>query len=234
MTDTAVGIFEAHADDYETSRRRLVPPFDALYATAVAALELAGRPMRRVLDLGAGTGLLARQVRAAHPEVALTLLDGAPAMLARARATLGDGPAYVVGDLAAALPAGPWDGVVSALAIHHLDDDAKRHLFARTHDALAPGGVFVNAEQVAGPTPLFAERYAAWHERRAAELGVTPQEWAEARHRMRLDRWASVEDQVTWMREAGFADADCLFKDHRFAVLVGRRADAGDGPPQRP
>jgi hypothetical protein len=33
---------------------------------------------------------------------------------------------------------------------------------------------------------------------------------------------ASVEAQLAWLRDAGFADADCLFQDHRFAVLVGR------------
>jgi tRNA (cmo5U34)-methyltransferase len=41
---------------------------------------------------------------------------------------------------------------------------------------------------------------------------------------MHFDRWATVESQLAWLREAGFADADCLFKDHRFAVLVARRA----------
>lgn len=55
-------------------------------------------------------------------------------------------------DLADPLPTPrPWDAIVSALAIHHLDDAAKRELFARVHAALAPGGMFVNAEQVAGP-----------------------------------------------------------------------------------
>jgi tRNA (cmo5U34)-methyltransferase len=42
--------------------------------------------------------------------------------------------------------------VVSALAIHHLDDDAKQDLNARVREVLRPGGVFVNAEQVRGPT----------------------------------------------------------------------------------
>jgi tRNA (cmo5U34)-methyltransferase len=41
---------------------------------------------------------------------------------------------------------------------------------------------------------------------------------------MAHDRCSPVGDQLRWMREAGFADADCLFKDHNFAVLAGRRA----------
>lgn len=127
-------------------------------------------------------------------------------------------------DLADPLPSGPWDAVVSALAIHHLDDCAKRTLFGRVHQALASGGMFVNAELVGAPTSFFQDLYAAWHRSRAMEAGSTPEEWAGAEERMRFDRWATVERQLAWLREVGFADADCLFKDHRFAVLVARRA----------
>ena len=90
-----------------------------------------------MLDLGAGTGLLAGSVSEAFPAAQLTLLDGAAAMLAQARERLGERASYVVGDLADPLPEGPWDAIVSALAIHHLDDPGKRDLFARVRAALA-------------------------------------------------------------------------------------------------
>ncbi len=224
MTDAVIGAFADQAAGYEGLRQRLVPCFDAFYETAVAALALAGRPLRRVLDLGAGTGLLASVVADAHPEAELVLLDGAPAMLAQARGSLGDRAGYVTGDLSDPLPAGPWDAIVSALAIHHLEDVGKRELFARVHAALSPGGVFVDAEQVKGPTELFEHAYATWHGRRARELGASADDWAQARDRMRFDRLASVGDQLAWLRDVGFADSDCLFKDHCFAVLAARRA----------
>jgi len=220
--NNAPAIFDAHASDYEALRRRLVPPYEAFYAAAVSALALAGRPLRRILDLGAGTGLLARAVADAYPRAQLTLFDGSPAMLERARAALGDGASYITGDFSA-LPPGRWDAVVSALAIHHLDDPGKRDLFARLHGALAPGGIFVNAEQVRAPTAFLQEAYDGWHERRALELGTTAQEWDAARERMLLDHLATADQQLEWLREAGLADADCIFKDHGFAVLVARR-----------
>ena len=46
--------------------------------------------------------------------------------------------------------------------------------------ALAPGGVFVNAEQVAGETPWLDAAYVERHERAARALGAGDAEWAAA------------------------------------------------------
>ena len=217
--------FDIHAATYDAARSRLIPPFEAFYGTAIDALGLGRVPPARVLDLGAGTGLLSAFVRDAYPQAELTLLDGAPAMLAQARERLGfERVEFVEADLADPLPAGgPWDAVVSALAIHHLSDPDKRTLFRRVHTALAPGGAFVNAEQVAAPTPELQRHYEAWHEAQARAAGSDDAEWRGALERMRHDRCATVEEHLAWLGEAGFADADCLFKDRRFAVLVGYR-----------
>lgn len=224
MMNTATTVFEQHAPNYNAARRRLIPPYDAFYTTTTSAIAMAGNPAD-ILDLGAGTGLLSAHLRSAYPDAQLTLTDGSKAMLEQAREVLGTrGVRYELADLADPLPAGPWDAVVSALAIHHLDDPHKQQIFARIYEELRPGGVFVNAEQVAGATPMLDELYATWHEQEARAAGSDDDEWSGAVERMAHDRLATVEDQLRWLREAGFADADCLFKDHRFAVLLARRA----------
>ena len=186
------------------------------------AIGLIGAEPKRVLDLGAGTGMLSAFVAARYPGAELVLVDGAPAMLQEAREALPDAVTHVA-DLADPLPGGPFCAVVSALAIHHLDDAGKRDLFARIHDVLAPGGVFVNAEQVLAPTPWLDERWREWHRTRSAELGTTAAEWDAAVGRMSHDRCATVEDQLAWLREAGFDDVAAPFQDHRFAVMAGLR-----------
>jgi tRNA (cmo5U34)-methyltransferase len=222
--EDAPAIFDAQAAGYNAVRRRLIPPFDRFYDTAVEALELCPSPPRRILDLGAGTGLLSARVAAAHPDAELHLLDAAPAMLEQAATALGERATVHVGDFTQPLPGGAFDAVVSSLAIHHLEDAGKRDLYARVHDALTPGGVFANAEQVTGPTPLFAEHYARWHHEQSVALGTTEQEWAGYLERRVFDRLATVADQLAWLSQAGFADVDCLFQDHLFAVLVARKA----------
>lgn len=222
MTD-APQTFDAQADSYNAARRRLIPPFDSFYGTAVEAVRLA-EPAERILDIGAGTGLLSAAIKESFPDARITLLDGAPAMLAQARELLGDaGIDYLTADLLDPLPAGPWDAIVSALAIHHLSDEHKRDLFARIRGSLRPGGVFVNAEQVSGPTPRLTALYERWHEQQARSAGSDDAEWQAAVERMSHDRLAGVEDQLAWLREAGFSHVDCLFKQYRFAVIVAIR-----------
>jgi tRNA (cmo5U34)-methyltransferase len=242
-----VATFQSIAAHYDEPRRRLVPCFDAFYGTAVAvaASALGGRPNPEVLDLGAGTGLLSAGLAAARPDARFTLVDAAPAMLdvaAQRLTAAGAAHRVLVADLADPLPPGRFDAVVSALAIHHLGDEHKRELYARIRHALlrAPdpestpgsepepgsgalpgGGVFVNAEQVAGPTPALDRRY---HEVWMAEttaLGASDQELAAAAARMAYDRPATVEDQCAWLRTLGYRDVDCFFKSWRFAVFGG-------------
>jgi tRNA (cmo5U34)-methyltransferase len=219
---SATEAFSAHAPQYTALRRRLVPGYDQFYGAVVNVLSLNQHPPRRVLDLGAGTGLLSATLLAAFPEVSIELLDGSEPMIAQAVGRLGDAVAAVhVADMAAPLPDGPFDAIVSALAIHHLDDTDKRRLFSRAHAALVAGGVFVNAEQVAGPTHELNAIYTSMWERDCRALGATEEELDGARERMRFDRCADVESQLAWIRQAGFAAADCVYKSWRFAVLAG-------------
>jgi tRNA (cmo5U34)-methyltransferase len=224
MTNRTTMMFNAETAGY--TRRRLVPCFDAFYGSAIRALELAEPgPVRAVLDLGTGTGALAAMVADARPEAQLTLLDGAPAMVEKAAATLGPrAVAALVQDFSEPLPAGPFDAVVSSLAIHHLDDAGKASLYTRVRDVLRPRGVFVNAEQVPGATPALDALLWRWHEREARALGATHEEWVGAVERMTHDRCAGVETNLELLRAAGLEDVSVHFADDRFAVFAGRRA----------
>jgi tRNA (cmo5U34)-methyltransferase len=220
-------LFDRSAAVYDRTRRQLIPCFDAFYGSVPGLIARAPDAELSILDLGAGTGLLSQQVAHAFPRARFLLVDVAERMLDVARQRFGGEPdgrfRFATGDLASfALPP-RQDVVLSALAIHHLEDADKRRLFARIHAALAPGGVFVNAEQVLGES---AEIERAQHEGWLAQVrtsGVPEADLAAALERMTADRMATLGDQLTWLTESGFRDVRCAFRNGRFAVYTGTR-----------
>lgn len=215
-------VFDATASTYDADRSRLIPGCDTFYRWAV---DLIPSEAQRICDIGAGSGLLTILVRQRFPKADIHLIDFSGPMLDLARKRLGDDPriTYDQSDYVNKQLHPGFDAIVSSLSIHHLDDTDKRLAFRRFYEALRPGGVFINAEQVAGPTPALEARYKnLWlHQVRAA--GATEQQITDSLYRQKEDRCASVEDQLRWLREAGFADADCWYKENRFAVFAGTR-----------
>jgi tRNA (cmo5U34)-methyltransferase len=177
-----------------------LPGYDDLQVQIVAAT--APVAARTVLDLGTGTGETARRVLAAHPEARLVGVDASAPMLAAARAALDPERAELrAGRLEDPLPRGPFDLVVSALAVHHLDDAGKAGLFARAKAALAPGGRLVVGDVVIPEDPA------------DAVIEIEPG----------FDLPSTVEDQLGWLAAAGLT-ASVPWRWRDLAVLVGERA----------
>src|SRR5207244_1847790 len=163
-------------------------------ATAVAAT--------RVLELGTGTGETARRVLAANPAAVLVGLDASAEMLECARAVLpADRVQLLVARLEDALPVGPFDVVVSALTVHHLDGPAKAELFRRVRSVLSPGGRFVLGDVIVPKDPADA---------------VTPID-------SDYDTPSSIADQMTWLASVGLR-GQVVWTNRDLAVLVGEPA----------
>ena len=217
------GVFDDTAQTYEEGRRRLIPCFDDFYGMVMKLLAFPPHAHIRVLDLGAGTGILSAMIAEAFPNARITLVDISSEMLALARQKLGDDRRirYLQANIALLALPGEFDAVVSALAIHHLKDDEKHALYGDIHKSLAPGGIFINAEQVLGPTAVLEKHYDDIWLDEVHALEVTGDELVEARRRMAEDRPATLEVQLAWLREVGFRQVDCWYKSGRFAVFSG-------------
>jgi tRNA (cmo5U34)-methyltransferase len=216
----------AGADDYDRARRKLVPCFDDFYRTALELLPFAPADRFELLDLGAGSGLLSAMIAEAFPKARLTLFDVTPEMLLIARQRLkplGKRVKFVSADFAAAAPAKSYDAVVSALALYHLPDSGKRHLFADVFKYLTPAGVFINADQVAGETAAIDQRSRQVWLKRARELKAAERELDAVVERMKQDLPATVGQQLGWLREAGFIEVACSYRNLIFAVLSGTK-----------
>jgi tRNA (cmo5U34)-methyltransferase len=111
----------------------------------------------------------------------------------------------------------------SASALHHLPDSGKRHLFADIFKYLTSGGVFINADQVAGESAAIDQRSRQMWLKRARELKISERDLNAAVEQMKHDLPATVGQQLAWMRESGFTDVTCAYRNLIFAVLSGTK-----------
>lgn len=164
-----------------------------------------------LLDLGCGDGRLTALALEARPTLKRAVaVDRSPPMLERARERFHADHRVEVRpwDLTDSIePLGPFDLIVSGLAVHHLEHDRKRRLFEEIASQLPSGGLFANLEVTASTTPELHAEFL-----RAIGRSADDPE----------DRLVDAETQAMWMRHAGLADVHCLWRWRSFALLVGR------------
>ncbi len=214
-------------DAYDAAIRRFIPGYEAMLG--VAAREIASVAPRHVLDLGGGTGALAEAILLAAPGAAVELIDLDPEMLAVARERLdGYGGRARFREASFDDPLPEADAVAASLALHHVPSmKEKRRLFARIHDCLRPGGVFVNADATM-PAEANAQEpvWRAWTAH-LVSCGISEErarhhfaEWQEE------DTYFPKEVEAAAMRAAGFEVA-AVWSDGPMVVAVGKRPVPG-------
>jgi tRNA (cmo5U34)-methyltransferase len=217
--------FNRFATGYDRNREYIIPDMRQYYGVAVWAMA-SESPRPEILDIGAGTGLLSAFVLEKFPDARLTLMDISENMLAQARLRFSSRPEtwYLTCDYSRSDLGGPYDIICSALSIHHLETEDKRELFLRIYAALRPGGMFVNADQADGETPYFRQRYLDYWNDFLSSGPMTAEQHAEIlKRRDTLDKNEKLSLQLRWLHEAGFPDADVVYKNRTFIVTVARK-----------
>ena len=141
--------FNFVAQEYDANRKKFIPCFDDYYENTTKFIVSNIEKPKRVLDLGAGTGLLSYFWYQQCSSAEYVLVDIADEMLnvARKRFDGIDSISYEVLDYLKELPSGDFDVIASALSIHHLENEDKQRLFSQIYDKLPSGGLFVNYDQ---------------------------------------------------------------------------------------
>jgi len=195
------------------------------------------------VELAPGAGWLTNGILSRFSHARMIGLDGSPAMMEATKSTLGvnasraDLRLFRLED-----PAWPDtlpDGlrcIVSSLAIHHLDHDAKRKLYRRLFDKLESGGALLILDMVEATSESARRTYArAWD----ADVRRQSIEFTESRDlwdQFVADKWnlydypdpgfdipSPLIDHFLWLREAGFEGIDCFWSRAGHALYGGYR-----------
>jgi ubiquinone/menaquinone biosynthesis C-methylase UbiE len=208
---------------YDAKIRTLIPLYDELLSEAAAALRLASRKIEQIVDLGVGTGALAKACLSVAPRARIWGIDADASMMAMIGKRLGRRRAQaqsVHGDfLDTPLPS--CDAVVASYALHHIRQPrAKQRFYRRCYEALRPGGILVSGDCAPATTPsAFAQDLEVWFSHLGKTFGRAKgkkvyESWAEE------DLYLPLAEETRMLRRAGFA-VEVPWRRSPFAVIVG-------------
>jgi tRNA (cmo5U34)-methyltransferase len=196
---------------------------EALLRWAALLLPFPPDASLRVLDIGAGHGPFAKEILLRHTGSAVCLQDYSEAMLREAADRLTGFPARFDAHLSDLRDpnwptdvCGPFHAVVTAAVVHSLDRATVRRLYADIVGLLRPGGCFFNLDLVLQPPESgviasihqMAGSAQFSHDRAGDDPGDPP---------------PTLEEHLNWLREGGFGEVDCVWKQGRQALVCGVR-----------
>lgn len=182
----------------------------------------------KVIDLGCGTGILAKKIKENYPNAKITCLDIAEDMIKLAKVKLNQYSdiKYQVEDLHFYDFEEKYDVVVSSLALHHLrGNDAKKNFLKKIYDALSAGGALYNADVVLGANHFLQNRYLSkWIEFMSKNYSL------EEIKNVLLPKYYHEEiptqfvKQIQWLIDLGFIDVDVIWKYYNYVVYGGLKS----------
>ena len=183
-----------------------------------------------LLDLGIGSGLVEAQLFARRPDAYVVGIESSEAMIDLAKARLAPFEQQyrlIYHDLVdfeqVALPTATYQIVFSVQALHHLATEAQQKLYHSLFNLLPPGGVFLLNDRIALDPAPFADLYrSAWDRlERVSEAKSNMSGDAFLRRLQHKEDYpASLEEHLTWLRQAGF-EATCLHLHLNRALIAG-------------
>jgi len=203
-----------------------------------------------VLDLGAGTGGLSLAILKKFPNAYVTCHDFSEVMLSHARKELAEyetRTTFVQSDLMnpgwSQSIKGPFDAGVSSFVTHTVPERVKA-IYAEVFSLVSPGGLFLSCDSVSPSGPDLQQivrrsQLVEYQDRIKARTGVQRSlEDIEQRLRERRRRYQAffegrdeisslstltLANHLQWLKDAGFDEADCLWRQGRAAIVAGVR-----------
>jgi tRNA (cmo5U34)-methyltransferase len=205
-------------DVYDSDIEAVIPGHRAMHD--VIEQVVSKTTPKEVLELGVGTGTTAARILRQHPDAHYTANDFCPTMMEGAKRRLkGHNVDYLPGDFSQ-VPFGRQDLVVAVIGVHHQTHEGKKQLFRKVCDSLTPGGAFVFGDLMTFRDPQEAALNDAQHYAHLvnnARNETSLKEWAH--HHKNLNILAPMEDQINWLRAAGFTRVDTEFRLHNTVLL---------------
>lgn len=217
--------FETEAKEFDEVIIRLIPYYNQMVQALVDTIHFDKEQPIRVIDLGCGTGTIAKAISEKFPNSTMVCLDMASNMIEMAKLKLAShkNTRFIVGDFSQTDFSEKFDVVVSSLALHHLEhDEDKIRFYTRIYDSLTESGQFINADVVLASTDYHQHvNMKRWIEyiHRTVPMDEIQHKWIPSYQSE--DKPAKLIDQLKWLEHIGFRSVDVIWKYYNFSVYGG-------------
>lgn len=221
-------IYDQSVAGYDAYIRKIIPVYDKMHSIIREMLlsKYQDRKISTIIELGVGTGMLAFQILS---EIKIKNYIGYEnsknlASLAKSRLNLFSSSVDIRTEDFRTAAFRPSDAVVSTMTMHYLANNQKKEIFKKIYMSFKKDGIIIIGDRVISKgrvlQTIFKERmYCFWDE--------TTKNWQKNIRRQhntvedaKEEPWY-LDEQLLWLKEVGFSEADCIWRDFNYCVFYG-------------
>ena len=165
---------------------------------------------KKILDLGAGTGLELIHLFEMYPDADVTVIDITENMLKELKKRpFGNQVNTICGDFFEVEFGNDYDAVISTSALHHFKKDEKKKLYKKIYDCLKEMGQFINCDKIALTQEI--------EDKQLYELENNIDNYKH------IDTPLTVEHEIEVLKNVGFSDISSKNVDKEDYSLIKSR-----------
>jgi len=221
-------IYNSSAASYDAYIREIVPSHDKMQNIIIEALSYrVSNKISTLIELGVGTGMLAFNLLSKiniEQYIGYEISDRL-FHLAQARLSIFSSLIDLRNkDFVTAKFNNEAAAIVSTMTFHYLSNEAKRVVFGKIYKASKNNGLVIIGDRVISRNNFLQSIF---KKRMETSWDETTKNWSQKirnSHNTAEDPkeepWY-LEDQLEWLRKAGFSDVECIWRDFNYCVFWG-------------
>jgi tRNA (cmo5U34)-methyltransferase len=223
-------LYNEDAEIYDSVIRDFVPVYDEMINVVIEAIKIFYPKMNiKVLDIGVGTGNLSLKLLENFPDIELVGYEIAPNLYEFAKRKLKEfKPNFLLKneDILKNNIHNSFNLIISLLTFHYFDHEQKKIVYKKTYDLLKKNGLFINVDRVISKSDSINK---VFYDRMSFFWDKATKTWIEEKR----EKWKTqdspeeqpyyLEDQLDWLREIGFTDVECLWRNFNYCVFIGKK-----------